>query len=322
MRWLKFSGVGSNNQEYITVEKRTLFPRKPGDWKHVIAVSHSTTPPHPPLYKGLALFTPGGDLVYGIDPDKKDRWHVQLCAALQDALNLTEPPLFLTPCYTATVDWWLDPQTQELKVSAEVYPRVWQYRVLLNSLFNTKSCPWRMVATPEAICDPLVILSYRQRWPQLWKNHDLLLRVEPSSSQSADLPTPPNGTQLTPINATETETWNPRDIAAPGNSVPSSTPEQSPQGYVLRLFVAGHNSHIVSILEGLHQLLDHALNCPYTLKVIDVIKHPELAEADQVLATPTLVKVWPRPTRYLVGALDKAEKILQLLNAEDSLSEI
>lgn len=274
-----------------------------------------TTDPLPLVYKGLALFTPGGDLVYGIDPSKKGHWHAQLCAALQDALHLAESPLFLTPCYTATVDRWVDPQTQTLKVSAEVYPRVWQYRTLLSALFDTGATPWQMVATPEVICDPPVILSYRERWPQLWQNHDLLLRVDPSTNPEHHLTrwydTFPSG----PVATREESVLGGRN-GVPRDSISSGATAPSPNGYVLRLFVAGHNHHIVSILEELHQLLDHALNCPYTLKVIDVIKHPELAEADQVLATPTLLRVWPQPTRRLVGSLDQAEKVSQILDSQ------
>jgi circadian clock protein KaiB len=50
------------------------------------------------------------------------------------------------------------------------------------------------------------------------------------------------------------------------------------------------------------------------LKVVDIYKHPEQAEADQVAATPTLVKVWPKPVRRIAGNLEDAAKILQMLS--------
>ncbi|MFM6041706.1 MAG: circadian clock protein KaiB, partial [Dolichospermum sp.] len=40
----------------------------------------------PQLFKGIALFTPGGDLIYCIDPSKQGRWHLNLCAALREIL--------------------------------------------------------------------------------------------------------------------------------------------------------------------------------------------------------------------------------------------
>jgi circadian clock protein KaiB len=58
------------------------------------------------------------------------------------------------------------------------------------------------------------------------------------------------------------------------------------------------------------------LQQPYTLKVIDVQKHPDLAEADQVAATPTLMRVWPLPVKRIVGELEDAQAILRILTAE------
>jgi circadian clock protein KaiB len=67
-------------------------------------------------------------------------------------------------------------------------------------------------------------------------------------------------------------------------------------------------------LENLHQILENSLGYPYTLKVIDVLKHPEQADADRISATPTLIRVWPKPVRRIVGQCDDLEKILQLLH--------
>jgi circadian clock protein KaiB len=63
----------------------------------------------------------------------------------------------------------------------------------------------------------------------------------------------------------------------------------------------------------LHQLLEHSLRLPYSLKVIDVFKHPDQAEANQISATPTLLRVWPHPVRRIVGDLTDAERILRIL---------
>ncbi len=244
---------------------------------------------HPPfsaaaslLYKGLALFTPGGDLVYCLDPTKQAQWHLHLCAALQNLLDLPEPPLFLSPCYTATLDRWLDPQTQQLHICAEAYPAVLRYQGLLNLIFATQNIRWQMIRYPEGICDPLVLQTYRQRFPQLWENHDLVMRIEGSAKLS------------------ELKNY-------------ASEPPET-QGYVLRLFVAGHSVATEQALKHLHLLLNQILHCPYTLKVIDVAKQPEQAEVDQVTATPTLVKVWPTPVRRLVGDLDNVDKIFRLLS--------
>jgi len=50
--------------------------------------------------------------------------------------------------------------------------------------------------------------------------------------------------------------------------------------------------------------------------VIDVLEHPELAERDKILATPTLVKRLPEPMRKIIGDLSDREKVLLGLNLE------
>lgn len=251
--------------------------------------------------------------MYCLDPSKQGHWHGQLCHALQTLLNLPEPPLFLVPCYTAALDRWLHPQTQILQICAEAYPRVWRYRPLLNTLFATQLTDWVPISTPVQACDAAVIHSYRHRFPQLWQNHNLVIRLDqvdlqhPSSTipfapllgTSPTLPVHPQGHELEPSVKGERE-------AHLNQGDPS-------QGYVLRLFVSGHSTSTTTILETLHQLLDEALDCHYTLKVIDVAKHPDRAEADQISATPTLIKIWPQPTRRLVGNPMAPDQVMQLL---------
>jgi circadian clock protein KaiB len=63
-------------------------------------------------------------------------------------------------------------------------------------------------------------------------------------------------------------------------------------------------------------VLEQSLSHPYTLKVIDVSQHPEQAELDQVSATPTLVKVYPRPVRRIVGDLDNVDQLLRIFGPD------
>jgi circadian clock protein KaiB len=263
----------------------------------------------PFLYKGLALLTPGGDLVYCIDANKQGHWHLQLCQALQNLLQLPEAPLFLVPCYTATLDRWLHPHTQQLQVSAEAYPQVWRYRHLLSALFATSVDHWQMIKTTNVICDPAVIHSYQLQFPQLWQNHNFLIRLDQLTPKA--LSDPGESLQSQPIDTgSAVQSIN----TTPVSGTPSLLSTDTPQGYVLRLFVASHHTRTTGILENLHQLLDQELDVPYTLKVIDVSKHPERAEADQISATPTLVKIWPEPVKRLVGDQLTPDTVLQLLD--------
>jgi circadian clock protein KaiB len=271
----------------------------------------------PLFYKGLALFTPGGDLVYCIDPHKQGRWHLQLCMALQDLLQLPDPPLFLIPCYTATVDRWCHSHHQQVRVCAEAHSKVWQYRWLLNLIFDTSPQSWDLMETPENLCDPLVLSSYRQQFPQLWDSHNLVIQLNTPDGKGQGWERSEREVlsneraELEVLLGDKASTFSPAQTQLTTARVSPSWP----QGYVLRLFVAGSKHHTAHILKTLHQLLDHALNCPYTLNVIDVIKRPDLAEVDQVAATPTLLRVWPYPVRKLVGVVDQPAKVLHFLQS-------
>ena len=246
------------------------------------------------LFKGIALFTPGGDLVYCIDPEKRDRWHLQLCALLQEALNLTEPPHFLAPCYTATIDRWVNSTTQEITVSAEASPLVMRYQTVLNAVFDTEGLEWTPLSLPLETCNPLFLSHFRRQFPQLWDSHDLILPLSVTSM-----------VHTTARNLSDELLWS------------QARSLSEAQGYVLRLFISGHGAGNERILKRLHALLETSLNQPYTLKVVDIYRNPELAEADQISATPTLVKAWPLPIKKLVGDFQDTSSLLGLLLSTD-----
>lgn len=245
----------------------------------------------PLAFKGIALFTPGGDLVYCIDPHKQTRWHIHLCNVLQHLLGLSDPPHFLVPCYTATVDRSIDPVTQQISQVAEVSPFVARYQPLLNTIFETGHLTWSKTQLQSTICDPIVLATYRSQFPQLWDCHDLVVRYE------------------------QMLTAPPAHLSLP-SAVPMIEPT-SPKGYVFRLFVSGHSIGTQQTLKKLHQLLEQVLDQPYTLKLINVSQHPEQAELDQVTATPTLVRVYPLPIRRIVGNLDSEEQLFGILKLLD-----
>ena len=80
--------------------------------------------------------------------------------------------------------------------------------------------------------------------------------------------------------------------------------------YVLKLYVAGNTPNSVRALKTLRNILEHDFQGVYALKVIDVLKNPQTAEEDKILATPTLSKVLPPPVRKIIGDLSDREKVL------------
>lgn len=80
--------------------------------------------------------------------------------------------------------------------------------------------------------------------------------------------------------------------------------------YVLKLYVAGNTPNSVRALKTLKSILEEEFQGVYALKVIDVLKNPQLAEEDKILATPTLAKILPPPVRKIIGDLSDREKVL------------
>ncbi|AMR33804.1 circadian clock protein KaiB [Mucilaginibacter sp. PAMC 26640] len=82
----------------------------------------------------------------------------------------------------------------------------------------------------------------------------------------------------------------------------------------LRLYVAGKTPKSVTALSNLKRYCEEHLQGQYRIEVIDLLLQPQLAEGDQILAIPTLVRKVPEPIRKIIGDLSNEEKVLVGLN--------
>lgn len=80
--------------------------------------------------------------------------------------------------------------------------------------------------------------------------------------------------------------------------------------YILKLYVTGSSPRAETAIANLRRICEEELQGQYTLEIIDVLEHPETAESDRILATPTLVKQLPPPLRRVIGDLSDKEKVL------------
>jgi circadian clock protein KaiB len=84
----------------------------------------------------------------------------------------------------------------------------------------------------------------------------------------------------------------------------------APVEWDLRLYVAGPTPKSVAAFRNLEQLCEEHLAGRYRIEVIDLMKNPQLAQGDQILAVPTLVRKLPAPIRKIIGNLSDTERVL------------
>lgn len=82
------------------------------------------------------------------------------------------------------------------------------------------------------------------------------------------------------------------------------------QFYDLRLYIAGQTARSLAALANLKKICDEHLEGRFRIEVIDLLERPQLAQGDQILALPTLVRKLPEPIRKLVGDLSDTERAL------------
>ena len=80
--------------------------------------------------------------------------------------------------------------------------------------------------------------------------------------------------------------------------------------YNLRLYVAGQTPKSLTAIANLRNICDEYLAGRYTVEVIDLLKTPQLAEGDQIVALPTLVRYLPPPLKRIIGTLSDTERVL------------
>ena len=80
--------------------------------------------------------------------------------------------------------------------------------------------------------------------------------------------------------------------------------------YVLKLYVTGQTPNSIRAINNLKEILKTKLKGSYKLQIIDILKHPKLAEDEKIIATPLLDKTVPPPVRRIIGDLSNKEKVL------------
>jgi circadian clock protein KaiB len=78
----------------------------------------------------------------------------------------------------------------------------------------------------------------------------------------------------------------------------------------LRLYVMDTTSRSLTALANLKKFCETHLKGRYRITVIDLLKQPQLAKGDQILAIPTVVRKLPKPVRTIIGTLSDTARVL------------
>lgn len=85
----------------------------------------------------------------------------------------------------------------------------------------------------------------------------------------------------------------------------------------LRLYVAGQTPRSLAAFQNLKRICDEYMKGMYDIEVIDLLKNPQLAKGDQIIAIPTLVRNLPEPVKKIIGDLSNSERVLVGLDIKE-----
>ena len=91
-------------------------------------------------------------------------------------------------------------------------------------------------------------------------------------------------------------------------------PKTKKAEWQLLLYIAGQTPTSIRALQNLKSYAEEYLEGIYSIEIIDLLEKPQLAEGDQILAVPTLVRRVPEPIRKIIGDLSNKERVLVGLN--------
>ena len=112
-------------------------------------------------------------------------------------------------------------------------------------------------------------------------------------------------------------------MAKQNKTVSKKKPVKKTEGkvykWMLKLYIAGNTPKSMTALANLEKYCEEHLVGQYVLEVVDLLKQPQLAAGDQILAIPTLVRKVPVPIRKIIGDLSNEEKVLVGLDIKPAI---
>ena len=96
------------------------------------------------------------------------------------------------------------------------------------------------------------------------------------------------------------------------------TAQAETTGYNLRLYVAGQTPKSIAAITNLKKLCEQHLPGRYSIDIVDLMQNPSLAQRDQIVAIPTLIRKLPEPIKRIIGDLSNTERVLIGLDIDEA----
>jgi len=98
--------------------------------------------------------------------------------------------------------------------------------------------------------------------------------------------------------------------AAPSGKGKQAKTDSTEKTWNLRLYVAGQTPKSIAAFANLKKICEEHLAGKYRIEVIDLLKNPQLAKGDQIVAIPTLIRKIPEPLKRIIGDLANTERVM------------
>jgi circadian clock protein KaiB len=103
---------------------------------------------------------------------------------------------------------------------------------------------------------------------------------------------------------------------SPRKKTPRARPPTAKPVYLLRLFVCGLTPRSRRAIGNLKSICKRYLAGRHRIEIIDLRESPASADAEQIVATPMLLKVLPAPQMRVIGDLSQVDKVLHGLDID------
>nr|WP_294944465.1 circadian clock KaiB family protein [uncultured Mucilaginibacter sp.] len=108
-------------------------------------------------------------------------------------------------------------------------------------------------------------------------------------------------------------------MAEQDNDSTRNNDNEEAAGYVLRLFITGASPNSIRAVENLNAICEKYIPGRYDLKIIDIHQQPELAQGEDIVALPLLIKKAPGTERRMIGDMSDTKKVLKGLGLPETI---